>query len=229
VISFSRALCGRDTAPQAKSLHPGYGHGHGRGRHCAGSATPPLAFCRALRGRDTGPQAKSLHPGCGHGHGVGRHCAGSATRPRSPFAGLCVAVIEAPKLKAIAQVLDKIKDHVRTLVYIGQAEEGLLGQAREAGLKVRSGGAALTARVAGVHARWGRGLRCARAALTARIACRGRGPRGWCTVWHSAQSMQACMHARWGRGSRCAAGHSVHGGCGPCWFDQSTCRAYAYP
>ncbi|GAB4818389.1 hypothetical protein N2152v2_005435 [Parachlorella kessleri] len=54
--------------------------------------------------------------------------------------GLSLALVEASKLKAFVQVVDSVKDRVKTLVYIGKGDEALLQKARGAGLKVYSFG-----------------------------------------------------------------------------------------
>ena len=48
--------------------------------------------------------------------------------------------MESSKLKAFIQVVDDVKEHVKTLVHIGVAPEDMVEKARDAGLKVSSGG-----------------------------------------------------------------------------------------
>ena len=52
--------------------------------------------------------------------------------------GLSLAAVESSKLKAFVQVVDSVKEHVKTLAYIGKGDEALLQKARDAGLKVRA-------------------------------------------------------------------------------------------
>ncbi|GAB4818390.1 hypothetical protein N2152v2_005436 [Parachlorella kessleri] len=52
--------------------------------------------------------------------------------------GLSLALVESSKLKAFIQVVDDVKEHVKTLVHIGAAPEDMVEKARDAGLKVYS-------------------------------------------------------------------------------------------